>query len=734
MEKTNLVIVESPAKATTIAKYLNSNSSLKGLGKFIVLSSKGHIRDLKKKELGIDVEHEFEPMYDVLPEKTDVVKSLRDAVKKSTMTYLATDYDREGEGIAMHLQQVLNLKKYKRITFTEITSKALEESVKAPRDIDYDLVDAQETRRLLDRLVGFKLSPLLWKRYTTGGTGLSAGRVQSAVMNIIVTRENEIKAFNSEGYYTFIGKFKLLTKGKKEALEDIKMYHNGAVFKVDSAKDAENTLTSMKGKFEIRDMRQKQARQSPDAPFITSSLQQEAYSKHGFSVKKTMQLAQQLYENGHITYMRTDSYTLSDDFVKSAQTFVNDKYGITHWEGGGAAKKKKSKNSQEAHEAIRPTNVTLIDLPEGGKYINDHKKLYALIWKRTIASLLKHAVYDELAIEIADSSMSKDKAFIATIKRVKFNGYLIVYGVENDEYDFDKFKASVKAIECENINAKQTWSSPPPRYNESSIIKVLESEGIGRPSTYATILAKLLDKTYVIKTDVAGEKKIVTHMIYTPRKPITNEKTNILHGAEKSKLVPTEIGVKINEFLTEKFPYIVDKRFTCSMETDLDQIAEGDKKKLDVLKTFWKQFGGDVAIEVKIKQQKEVVKAKTKSISFGGTDYIIRIAKYGPVIEYMKKDEKKFIGLTHYLKYVKKEYTDIDTNDIKFMKSIPIHIEGENGEKGTIENGPYGMYMKSAKGNHKIPYKHIQTIISNNGHLDKSIVTSIIEYKSKSKK
>lgn len=375
----------------------------------------------------------------------------------------------------------------------------------------------------------------------------------------------------------------------------------------------------------------------------------------------------------------------------------------------------------------------MIDLPEGGKYINDHKKLYALIWKRTIASLLKHAVYDELAIEIADSSMSKDKAFIATIKRVKFNGYLIVYGVENDEYDFDKFKASVKAIECENINAKQTWSSPPPRYNESSIIKVLESEGIGRPSTYATILAKLLDKTYVIKTDVAGEKKIVTHMIYTPRKPITNEKTNILHGAEKSKLVPTEIGVKINEFLTEKFPYIVDKRFTCSMETDLDQIAEGDKKKLDVLKTFWKQFGGDVAIEVKIKQQK-VVKAKTKSISFGGTDYIIRIAKYGPVIEYMKKDEKKFIGLTHYLKYVKKEYTDIDTNDIKFMKSIPIHIEGENGEKGTIENGPYGMYMKSAKGNHKIPYKHIQTIISNNGHLDKSIVTSIIEYKSKSKK
>lgn len=347
MEKTNLVIVESPAKATTIAKYLNSNSSLKGLGKFIVLSSKGHIRDLKKKELGIDVEHEFEPMYDVLPEKTDVVKSLRDAVKKSTMTYLATDYDREGEGIAMHLQQVLNLKKYKRITFTEITSKALEESVKAPRDIDYDLVDAQETRRLLDRLVGFKLSPLLWKRYTTGGTGLSAGRVQSAVMNIIVTRENEIKAFNSEGYYTFIGKFKLLTKGKKEALEDIKMYHNGAVFKVDSAKDAENTLTSMKGKFEIRDMRQKQARQSPDAPFITSSLQQEAYSKHGFSVKKTMQLAQQLYENGHITYMRTDSYTLSDDFVKSAQTFVNDKYGITHWEGAVQQKRKNRKTHKK---------------------------------------------------------------------------------------------------------------------------------------------------------------------------------------------------------------------------------------------------------------------------------------------------------------------------------------------------------------------------------------------------
>lgn len=735
MEKINLVIVESPAKATTIAKYLNSNKNLASYGKFIVLSSKGHVRDLKKKELSIDVDNNFTPIYDVLEDKKALVTSLREQAKKATMVYLATDYDREGEGISMHLRDVLNLKKYKRITFTEITSKALEDAVKNPRDIDEDLVDAQETRRILDRLVGFKLSPLLWKKYSmVGNAGLSAGRVQSAVMHMILERENEIESFDTGCYWYFLGNFNLMmgTEGKKNVIEkmtDVKLYDDKGMVRMNDGVKAKAFLEKLKDKFSISEIKSKISKQSPDPPFITSSLQQEAYTKHSFGIKRTMQLAQELYENGHITYMRTDSYNLSDDFKKSAEAFVNDRYGESYWDGGASAKKRKSKNSQEAHEAIRPTDPHLTDLPAGGKYTPDHRKLYEMIWKRTIASLLKQAIFDELILNIVDKSMTNDaKMFVASIKKVKYNGYLIVYGQKNEAYDFQKFQDSIRGIECENILAKNTWSNPPARYNDSSIIKVLEAEGIGRPSTYAAILTKLMEKNYVIKTDVAGIAKPTVSYLYAGKK-ITQEKGEVVIGSEKTRLVPTNIGKEIDTYLSDRFPYIVDKRFTSSMEGDLDQIAVGDKTKDSVLNMFWTTFGKDVKAETSIKQTKQKIEAASNSFKIDGKQVNVRIARYGPVVEIIEETEKSFIALKNYLKYVRKDYLDIDETDVKFLMRFPISVKGTNDEKATLEMGPYGLYIKSSSGNHRMPLRMIMNVINARGKIDPSEVTSVINYK-----
>lgn len=733
MEKINLVIVESPAKATTIAKYLNSNKNLASYGKFIVLSSKGHVRDLKKKELSIDVDNNFTPIYEVLEDKKALVASLREQAKRATMVYLATDYDREGEGISMHLRDVLNLKKYKRITFTEITSKALEDAVKNPRDIDEDLVDAQETRRILDRLVGFKLSPLLWKKYSmVGNAGLSAGRVQSAVMHMILEREKEIEAFDTGCYWYFLGSFNLMmgTEGKKNVIEkitDMKLYDDDGMVKMNDGAKAKAFLEKLKDKFSISEIKSKISRQSPDPPFITSSLQQEAYTKHSFGIKRTMQLAQELYENGHITYMRTDSYNLSDDFKKSAEAFVNDRYGESYWDGGVSAKKRKSKNSQEAHEAIRPTDPHLTDLPAGGKYTPDHRKLYELIWKRTIASLLKQAIFDELALHIVDKSMTNEM-FVASIKKVKYNGFLVVFGQKNEAYDFQKFQDSIRGIECENILAKNTWSNPPARYNDSSIIKVLEAEGIGRPSTYAAILTKLMEKNYVIKTDVSGISKPTVSYLYESKK-ITQEKGEVVIGSEKTRLVPTNIGKEIDTYLSDRFPYIVDKRFTSSMEGDLDQIAVGDKTKDLVLNMFWTTFGKDVKAETSIKQTKQKIEAASNSFKIDGKQVNVRIARYGPVVEVIEGSKKNFIALKNYLKYVRKDYLDIDEADVKFLMRFPIAVHGANNEKATLEMGPYGLYIKSSSGNHRMPLRMIMNVINARGKIDPSDVTLVMNYK-----
>jgi len=739
----NLILVESPAKAKTIAKYLNGNPRLSKFGVFEVLASMGHVRDLQKKGLGINIEAGFEPEYHVTPEKQKTVKEIMEKVKKSKKVWLASDYDREGEGIAMHLKEVLNLKDYHRITFTEITPSALEHAILNPRKIDMDLVDAQETRRLLDRLVGFKLSPLLWKKYKTDTpSGLSAGRVQSAVLHLVIAREKEIAAFSSSCYWTFLGEFQLRIGKDISLLQDVKLYKDTTIYKEDNITHVKSVLQKIAKKpkdFTIQDAKSRVSRTNADMPFITSSLQQEASSKLGFTLKRTMAVAQALYEKGYITYMRTDSYAISDDFKSVALDFITKQYGTNYVRDEASLSKsaaRKKKNAQEAHEAIRPTKATMttVDMDK------DHKGLYELIWRRTIAYFMSACVRDNLDIKISHMSFPQKAPmyFLSTFSKVKFNGYMAVYGIKNETYDFksiiEGITGGAASISYQSLVAHHTWQSPPQRFTESSIIKVLESEGIGRPSTYASIMGKLLDKRYVIKQDVKGDLRKAQHYSIH-NKPsdtaIKEEVVDVYVGQEKSKLVPSEIGVEIDAFLTEYFAYIVNTQFTASMEADLDRIAQGDITKLRVLQTFWSTFGKDVErIAASTKgTPKQTLQTASHVVRVKGVDYTIRLAKYGPVIEYQPSasDKKKaFIGIKPYMKMFKKNMEDIDESDIQLLIHLPKKIAVIEGKECMFVYGPYGFYAKYDGANIKLPMK-LQWNILNNEMLVKDL-QSAIEY------
>jgi DNA topoisomerase-1 len=713
----NLVIVESPAKAKTIAKYLNGNKNLRHLGKFVVMSSKGHIRDLKLRELSIDVDHDFKTDYEILKDKVELVKELKEKASQVNNVYLAADFDREGEAISEHLKVALGLKKYHRITFTEITSKALEQAILNPRKIDDNLVNAQETRRVLDRLVGFKISPLLWKRYNANKIHLSAGRVQSAVLHLIKEKEQEVKAFKTHPYWYFAGDFDLTIGNEVHKMVDVKLYDNDRVYKIDDElEQARKYLGRVHNKFSITDLKKRQVKQNADLPFITSTLQQEAYSKHGFPIKRTMALAQDLYEKGFITYMRTDSFNISEDFKQQAEQFIVEKYGNDYFEGTHHKKPKQTKNAQEAHEAIRPTNAMLSKLEEQGLNI-DHKKLYDLIWKRTIAYFMKAVVYEELEINIHDTGLPKTAYFLANFKKVKFNGFMLLYGLQNEQYDFQKYMDIIKQkdykIVCNSIEGHNTFTSPPARYNEASIIKTLEAESIGRPSTFTTILTKLFEKHYVLKSDVRGEDKKAVHLFLTPSTSKINEKTEVVTvGHERSKLVPSSIGMTIDDFMETNFHYIIDKGFTSSMEDDLDKIASGETTRTYVLNNFWKTFGDDVK---KIEDQKKVEKIKVQnqqlSYNIDGKEYIIRLTKYGPAIQYNNGTQDKYIDIKNYLKYLGKSYVDTSIDDVKFMLSLPIKYHKVDNIDLMLTSGPYGLYFKYNDENVKIPQKFIKKML-----------------------
>ena len=731
----NLIIVESPAKAKTIAKYLNASKALRHLGKFSVMASYGHIRDLKNRELSVDIDNDFNTHYEVLKDKAKLVEELKQKVKMVDNVYLAADYDREGEAISEHIRETLGLKKYHRITFTEITPKALEKAILTPRLIDENLVDAQETRRVLDRLVGFKISPLLWKKYNANKIHLSAGRVQSAVLHIVREKEEEIKRFTSEKYWYFNGNFNLQMGSEVHKLEDVKLYDTDRVYKIDNdVSTVRLYLSRITNDFYITDLKSRQLKQNPDLPFITSTLQQEAYSKHGFPLKRTMAIAQDLYEKGYITYMRTDSYNISDDFKKDAEQYILQTYGDQYYEAV-QKKTKKSKNAQEAHEAIRPTNINTTSITELG-FTVDHKKLYDLIWKRTVGYFMKAVIYDELEIRIHDKGLPKSAYFLSSFKKIKFNGFMILYGVKNETYNFEKYINAIKqklySVSCLSIVARNTWTSPPARYSEATIIKTLENESIGRPSTFATILAKLFEKHYVLKSDVRGVDKDVVHVLYEPSKPLVDKKEVITVGHERSKLIPSEIGIEIDQFMENNFNYIIDRKFTATMEEDLDKIAEGVVSRSDVLKLFWNTFGKDVERVESVKKS-EKVKVETQQLSYDvdGITYIIRLSKFGPVIQYKpypNAEKDKYIDIKAYLKYTNKSYTNVSKDDVVFLTNLPRKIATINGNDLMLTSGPYGLYFKYNDENVKIPLKMIKRLLDPEDSITITELDSVIQF------
>ena len=545
----NLVVVESPGKTSIITKYLNNNPQLSSkYGKFTVVASMGHIRDLAKKTLAIDIENDFSPQYEFSSDKKDVIKNLQQKSKGADNVFIASDGDDEGEFIGESIRVALSLgNNYKRIRFTEITPKALQYAIEHPTKLDQYQLESQQCRRVLDRLVGFKTSPLLWKKFSSGSVTLSAGRVQSAVMHIIIQREKEIDKFKTSSYWHVNGDFKLKIGQDSFGLDQVRLYKDDTIYKTDKLDDIKSFFKTIKDKWIITKFKQNMTKQNPDAPFITSTLQQEASSKLRMGIKKIMQVAQKLYEGGHITYMRTDSYNMSEDFKKDTSNWIKNKYG-QEYVGNGILHKKTVKGAQEAHECIRPThveNVTIDDLPQ------DQKDLYELIWKRTVAFLMTPAIFDELDINFKDQSMDQAMNFITTFKKVQFNGFLVVYGVKNDKSSNKTLLVLLESqkydLNCSELRSKNTYTSAPARFNDSSLVKAMEQAGIGRPSTYSATIDKLYEKNYVLKSDVKGEEKKTIDVVYMPKnKSIKTIEGVVDIGVDKGKIKPTDIGIQID--------------------------------------------------------------------------------------------------------------------------------------------------------------------------------------------
>jgi DNA topoisomerase-1 len=592
-----LVIVESPTKAKTISKFLDKN--------YNVQSSYGHIRDLPKSKLGIDVENNFEPQYVIPIKNRPNLKNLKEAVSKASEVILATDEDREGEAIAWHLVQALGLNEIKnqkskikseRIVFHEITEDAIKSALEHPRDIDLKLVDAQQARRVLDRLVGYKLSPFLWKKIAKG---LSAGRVQSVAVRLIVEREEEIRKFKPEEYWSIHADLKT-KKGLIEAL----LTHIGetALEKLSIKNEAEAKAIAADlegGRFSISNIEKKTTRKNPPPPFTTSTLQQEAAKKLGFSSKKTMFLAQQLYENGLITYMRTDSVNLSQESLTKAKKYLEEKFGGIYAAEAPRQFKTTSKSAQEAHEAIRPTNV-FINPDEAPLAGAPEKKLYKLIWQRFLASQMPQAILDTTSIDIAadcpNGKKSKKYSLKTTGTILKFDGYLKVWPQKFEAKELPEIESG-ENLSLEAVRPLQHFTEPPARFSEASLIKALESFGIGRPSTYAPTISVIQLRNYVKK--------------------------------EGGRFFPTEIGELVNKVLTENFPEVVDIQFTAGMEKSLDEIAEGEKQWRDVIGGFYNPFAVKLAEKYE-EVKKTVVAEKTDQICEKcGKSMVIKFGRFG---------------------------------------------------------------------------------------------------------
>lgn len=576
-----LVIVESPIKGNTIKKFLGPN--------YLVLSSYGHVRDLPEDKFGVDIEKNFKPNYIIIPKAKKNVEVLKKEVKKANSVILATDEDREGEAIAYHLIYLLNLnglKPYQRIVFHEITKSAIGEALKNPRKINMNLVDAQQARRVLDRIVGYKLSPFLWKKVARG---LSAGRVQSVTVRFVVEREREIENFVSQEYWTIAA---LLRKSENE-FEAILTKKDGKTLDklaIKSKNTADKILKDLKGaEYKVENVEKKEVRRNPLPPFTTSTLQQEAWKKFKFPAKFTMRLAQNLYEKGLISYHRTDSLNLSSLALATAKKFINQNYGQNYYQ----FRKYKAKGRvQEAHEAIRPTYPDR--MPEKLKLDTQQSKLYELIWQRFIACQMAQAIFDSTTLDI----VAKNYGFRATGQILKFDGFLKVYPMKFEENELPPLEKE-EVLELIKLIPWQHFTQPPPRYTEASLIKTLEENGIGRPSTYAPILFIIQEKNYIEKN-------------------------------EEKRFQPTEIGMVVNDLLVAHFPKIVDIGFTAEMEEDLDKIAQGQEKWVPVIKEFYQPFEENLKQKYQEVSKKDITeKPTTKICPKCGSQLLVRLGKYG---------------------------------------------------------------------------------------------------------
>lgn len=626
----NLVIVESPAKAKTIEKFLGKD--------FLVKSSYGHIRDLSKKQLGIDIENDFNPVYQITENKEKVVDELKKLAKKASMVWLASDEDREGEAIAWHLQEVLGLdpKKTKRIVFHEITKNAIIKAVEQPRSVDMNLVNAQQARRILDRLVGFEVSPILWKKVKPA---LSAGRVQSVSVRLIVDRERDVMAFHSTSAFRVNALFEPVEKGEKFSLKaDLSE-------RFATEKEAQAFLEKcMNADFIIRSIEKKPAKKSPAAPFTTSTLQQEASRRFGFSVGQTMSIAQRLYEAGLITYMRTDSTNLSTLALNAARETIEKIFGATYCKTRQYATK--SKGAQEAHEAIRPAYM------ENAKIDGtvQEKKLYDLIWKRTIASQMAEAQLEKTTVNIDISTMPH--VFQATGEVLLFDGFLKVYMEATDDEAEEMTDSGLlpplkekQQLKAKEIVATERYAQRPPRYTEASLVKKLEELGIGRPSTYAPTISTIIQRGYVMKEDRAGLERNYTQLKLA-KGQVTKKMLTEIAGAEKAKLFPSDIGILVNDFLIEHFKNIMDYGFTAKVEEEFDEIAEGKMVWNKMLQKFYKPFHKVVESTMEASRPANAGKILGTDPKTG-KQVLVRIGRFGPIAQMGHADDenKQFAGL-----------------------------------------------------------------------------------------
>ena len=667
----NLVIVESPAKAKTIEKFLGSDYTVK--------SSYGHIRDLKKKSFSIN-ENTFEPEYEIPEDKEHVVSELRKLAKNAQTVWLASDEDREGEAISWHLKEVLGLSdETKRIVFHEITKNAILEAIQHPRTIDMSLVAAQQARRVLDRIVGFKLSPILWRKVKPA---LSAGRVQSVAVRLVVEKEREVQAFKSESYWRVVAQLQT-AKGESVSAE--------LVQRVRSEEEADTLLRHLQdARFTVSDIQKKPTKRTPAPPFTTSTLQQEAAHKLGMTVSQTMTVAQRLYENGLITYMRTDSVNLSALCLAASKQYITEEMGAKY--SKTRQYHTSSKGAQEAHEAIRPTYMerTAID------GTNQEKRLYDLIWKRTIASQMADAEVEKTVVTVDGG----ESTFQAQGEVMTFDGFMKVYHATVDEQSEGESEGMLPAmrvgeeLQRNTVVATEKYATGPLRYNEASLVKKLEELGIGRPSTYATTITTIQQREYVQRGDKKGEEKPYAILTLKGEK-ITRAQKKIIIGAEKNKLMPTDIGIVVNDYLMENFPQIMDYNFTAQVEKGFDDVASGKKKWNGLIKSFYKDFNPLVEETLHTHTEHKVGEKVLGNDPVTGEPVMVKIGRFGPVVQIGSAESDKKPRFAQLGRGQSMESLTLE--DALELFKLPRTLGEYEGQTVMLGSGRYGPYVQYGK-------------------------------------